>query len=257
MNSRAYRGFLTLVVCLVVSGGMGIGAFGQQRTDRPEILPAGVDSGTRDSISLKLLAASEEAEVKKEPEVKNEAEVKKDPGAAASQDRSASPSGELGGASTKEAPEIQKLKEQIIDLQNKGKLGFRKVVLCNSIEGFGLYSPFETGQPLTRILLYLEPSNVSTLVSEGRFIVDLAVDVFLLDGSGKVIGGKQNILKINKISRSPILDLYYKLEMKAKKPLKGEIVMKTVLHDRMKNQSASTTYKINMGQNGAKPLLPI
>jgi hypothetical protein len=251
MNSGAYRGFLTLVVCLVVSGGMGIGAFGQQSIDSPEILRAGADSGNRDSIAPKLLAASEEAEGK------NEAEVKKDPEAAASQDRNASPSGELGGASTKEAPEIQKLKEQIIDLQNKGKLGFRKVVLCDSIEGFGLYSPFEPGQPLTRVLLYFEPSNVSTLVSEGRFIVDLAVDVFLLDGSGKVIGGKQNMLKINKVSRSPILDLYYKLEMKLKKPLKREILMKTVLHDRIKNQSTSMTYKINMESKGAKPLSPI
>ncbi len=102
------------------------------------------------------------------------------------------------------------------------------MVLCNSIEGFGLYLPFEPGRSLNRILLYFEPSNVSTLVSEGRFIVDLAVDVFLLDGSGKVIGGKQNMLKINKISRSPILDLYYKLEMRVKMPLKREILMKTV-----------------------------
>ena len=120
-----------------------------------------------------------------------------------------------------------------------------------------MYPPFEPGQPLTRILLYFEPSNVSTLISGDRFIVDLAVDVFLLDTSGKLIVGKQNMLKINKISRSPILDLFYKLEMKVKKPLKREILMKTVLHDRIKNQSTSMTYKINMESKGAKPLSPI
>ena len=208
MNPKAYRPILILIVCLAVSGGIGIEALGQQWTNKPEILRAEANSGTHDSISLKLLAASDEAEVKKEPP------------APLPQDRGASQSGELGNAQTKETSEIQKLKEKIIELQNKSKLGFRKVVLCNSIEGFGLYSPFEPGQPFTRILLYFEPSNVSTLVSEGRFIVDLAVDVFLVDTDGKVIGGKQ--FKINKVSRSPILDLYYKLEMNVKMPLKAK-----------------------------------
>jgi|GEM_PF-1285077 len=244
MKPKTCRAILTLIVFLAVSG-IGIEALGQQWTNRPEVLLEEADFGTRDNVSLKLLVASDESEVKKEPQPP------------APQDRGASQSGELGDAPTKEASEIQKLKEQIIDLQNKSKLGFRKVVLCNSVEGFGLYSPFELGQPLASVLLYFEPSNVSTLISEGRFIVDLAVDVFLLDGSGKVIGGKQNMLKINKISRSPILDLYYKLEMKMKKPLKRDFLMKTVLHDRIKNQSTSMTYKINMEPKDAKPLQPI
>ena len=245
MNPRIYRPILILIVCLAVSGGVGIEVLGQQGNNKPEILLAEANSGTHDIISPKLLAASDEAEVKKEPPPPSP------------QDRGASPGEELGDAPTKETSEILKLKEKIIDLQNKSKLGFRKIVLCNSIEGFGLYSPFEPGQPVTRILLYFEPSNVSTLVSEGRFIVDLAVDVFLVDAGGKVIGGKQNMLKINRVSRSPILDLYYKLEMNVKKPLKSEILMKTVLHDRIKNQSTSMTYKVNMEPSGAKPLQPI
>jgi hypothetical protein len=245
MNPRAYRAVLTLILCLGIFAASAIVAFGQQTINRPEILLAGADSGTHHSISLRLMAASDEADLKKETPPPTP------------QDHGASRSGELGGAPTKEISEIQKLKEQIIDLQNKGKLGFRKVVLCNSVEGYGLYSPFEPGQPITRILLYFEPSNVSTLVSGDRFIVDLAVDVFLLDASGKLIAGKQNMLKINKISRSPILDLFYKLEMKVKKPLKREILMKTVLHDRIKNQSTSMTYKINMESKDAKPLSPI
>src|SRR4030042_1545207 len=136
MNPRTYRAILTLIVCLAVSGDIGIEALGQQWTNRPAVCIGEADFGTRDSVSLKLLAASDEAEVKKEPQP------------AAPQDREASQSGEQGSAGAKEASEIQKLKEQIIDLQNKGKLGFRKVVLCNSIDGFGLYSPFEPGRPL-------------------------------------------------------------------------------------------------------------
>jgi hypothetical protein len=245
MNHKAYGTVLTLIVCLALSGGIEIEALGRQWTSESEILSTDADSVNCNGISLKLLAAAYEAEVKKEPQP------------ASPQDRGASKNEEPGDAPTKETSEIQKLKEKIIELQNKGKLGFSKVVLCNSIEGFGLYSPFEPGQPLSRILLYFEPSNVSTLVSEGRFIVDLAVDVFLVDTGGKVIGGKQNMLKINKVSRSPILDLFYKLEMNIKKPLKREILMKTVLHDRIKNQSTSMTYKVNMEPTGAKPLSPI
>ncbi len=98
---------------------------------------------------------------------------------------------------------------------------------------------------------------MSTLLSEGRFIVDLAVDVFILDSNGKVIGGKENMLKINKISRSPILDLYYKMEMNVKKTAKREVLMKTVLHDRIKNQSTSMTYRINVDPTGTQPLSPI
>jgi len=202
------------------------------------------NSGIRNNFSLKVSAASDESEAEKTPPQ-------------SSPEQGVSKCEELGDSPTKEASEIQTLKEKIIELQNKGKLGFRKVILCNSVEGFGLYSPFEPGQSLNRILLYFEPSNVSTLLSEGRFIVDLAVDVFILDSNGKVIGGKENMLKINKISRSPILDLYYKMEMNVKKTAKREVLMKTVLHDRIKNQSTSMTYRINVEPTGTKPLSPI
>lgn len=95
-------------------------------------------------------------------------------------------------------------------------------------------------------MLYFEPSNFSTLVSARRYVVDLAVDLSIFDATGKLIGGKENALKINRVSRSPLIDLYYKMEVNLKKPLKQHIVVKTTLHDRIKNQSVSASYKVNV-----------
>ncbi len=242
MNLLAYSVTWLLMVSWTAWFGSPICALGQQLPLEPQILAASSNSEIRDNVSLSLSAAPDETEKKLVPP---------------SHEQEGPKCEELGDSPTKEASEVQKLKERIIELQNKGKLGFRKIVLCNTIEGFGVYSPFEPGQSLNRILLYFEPSNVSTLLSEGRFIVDLAVDVFILDSNGKVIGGKENMLKINKISRSPILDLYYKMEMNVKKSAKREVLMKTVLHDRIKNQSTSMTYKINVEPTVTKPLSPI
>lgn len=122
------------------------------------------------------------------------------------------------------------------------------------MEGFGIYSPLEPGQAASLILLYFEPSNFSTLVSEGRYVVDLAVDLSIFDAAGKLIGGKENVLKINRVSRSPVIDLYHKMEINLKRLLKEHIVVRTTLCDRIKNQSVSATYRINVQAAGSKIL---
>ena len=167
----------------------------------------------------------------------------------------AGPGREAGkDASGTEAPdEVRVLKERIIDVQNKGKLGFRKLVPCSAVDGFGTYSPLEPGQPLSKLVFYCEPANVSTLLSGDRYIIDCTVDFFLMDPSGKVLLGKEGVLKINRVSRSPILDLYFKVEMNLKKPLQRSMVLKIVLHDKIKNQSISATHRINVGAGTVKP----
>jgi hypothetical protein len=114
-------------------------------------------------------------------------------------------------AATGDLPdEVQALKQRIIELQNKGKLGFRKIVRCRSVEGFGAYSPLEPGQPVSKIVFYCEPSNVNTMISGDRYVIDCAVDAFLMDSTGRLLIGKENIVKINRVSRSPVMDLYFK-----------------------------------------------
>lgn len=149
--------------------------------------------------------------------------------------------------------EVQKLKERILDVQNQGKLGFRKIIPCSSAEGFGIYSPLEPSQKVQRIVFYCEPSNVSTLKSGDRYVIDCAVDCILMDTSGRVLGGKQNFLRINRVSRSPIMDLFFKFDIALKKPLDRPVLLKTVLHDKIKNASVSATKKISIEGPHTKP----
>jgi len=151
-----------------------------------------------------------------------------------------------------EAPdEAQALKQKIIELQNKGKLGFRKIVLCRSVEGFGVYSPLDPGQPVSKIVFYCEPSNVSTMLSGERYVIDCAVDAFLMDSSGRPLLGKENMLKINRVSRSPVMDLFFKVEINFQKLPARKLIAKIVLHDKIKNQSVTVTQKINL-EGGSK-----
>jgi len=149
--------------------------------------------------------------------------------------------------------EVAALKERIIEFQNKGKLGFRKIVPCTAVEGFGVYSPLEPQSKASKIVLYVEPMNFTTLITKDRYIVDLSVDIFAYDLSGKLLVGKENVLRINRVSRSPIVDLYYKIELNLAKHTGQDFVIKTSLHDKLKNQSASTIHRIKTSRTGKSP----
>ena len=156
--------------------------------------------------------------------------------------------------SMQQRDEVWMLKKKIIELQNKGKLGFRKLVPCASVEGYGVYSPMESGVSSPNFVLYVEPLNYSTMVTQDRYIVDCSVDLVLADAAGKVLGGKKGILSINRISRSPILDLFYKIQINARKPLKQGFIIRTVLHDKIKNQSVGASFKVNVHPGGKSVL---
>ena len=135
-----------------------------------------------------------------------------------------------------------------MDIQNKSALGFGKVIPCKSVEAYGVYSPLEAGQPGSKVVFYFEPVNYGVLKGDGRYIIDCSVDLFILDPAGKVIAGNENIRKINKISRSPILDFYLTVELNLARTLKQKaFIVKMVLNDRIKNKSVSTSQKIQLG----------
>ncbi len=113
------------------------------------------------------------------------------------------------------------------------------------MEGFGIYSPLDPGQPLSKLILYVEPENVSTLVSNDRYVLDCTVSFGIVDSAGKALVGAKN-LKFNKVSRSPILDLHYKIELEPKKLGPGQLTLKMVLQDKIKNQSISLIKKFSL-----------
>ena len=143
--------------------------------------------------------------------------------------------------------EITRLKASIIDIQNKSRLGFNKIIICKSVDAFGVYSPLEPSTPTNKLVFYVEPANFSTLQSADRYIVDCALDIQILDINGKAVLSSESVSKINRISRSPVLDLYFKVELNLKMEKKPEImVVRIVLHDKIKNQSASANIKVKM-----------
>lgn len=158
-----------------------------------------------------------------------------------------SPESESGTLLNSQGQEVAGLKSKIIETQNRSKLGFNKVVTCKSVDGFGIYAPLEASQPVSKLVFYVEPSNYSTLLGSDRYIIDCSVDFQVLDASGKPVMTNQNALKINRVSRSPILDLYFKVEMNLKTTKKPEtIFVRIILHDKIKNQSASANLKVKM-----------
>jgi hypothetical protein len=237
--SFTFMALVVLVTAIACSESRAFHAPVLVQPDSPRALPLADQS----DVIVCLIASAATDEQRKGGEDSGQVKSKDDPG---------SPE-QKGAAADAKADEVLGFKERIIEFQNSGKLGFRKVVACSSVEGFGIYSPLQVGQSIGKTILYFEPSNVSTLVSGDRYIIDCTVDLFVVDSSGKSLGGKENILRINRVSRSPILDLYYKVEMNINQPMKGDVFVKTVLRDKIKNQTVSATYKISP-ESGAKKL---
>ena len=151
--------------------------------------------------------------------------------------------------------EVAALKERIIELRNKGKLGFGKIVPCKSVESFGVYTPIKAGSPVRRIIIYVEPSNVSTLISDGKYIINCSVEILLIGPNGKIHAGKKGA--INRVSRSPVIDLYFKFQIKPKKLQPAPMAVKLVLRDRIKEQTASFTLRLNLKSKKDKSQKPI
>ncbi|MDQ7783840.1 MAG: hypothetical protein RDU20_13235 [Desulfomonilaceae bacterium] len=147
--------------------------------------------------------------------------------------------------STRENDPILELKKNIIELQNKEKLRFRKVVLCSKVEGFGVYSPLPKGKLTPQFVLYFEPANVSTLVSGDRYVIDCTVQIAILDAAGTPAAGKIKTLKLHKVARSPLLDLFFMLPVNFNKPPQDVFSLRVVLSDNIKNESAGITFRID------------
>ncbi len=108
MNRRTFHPIWVIIVCLTVSVGSPICALDQQLSPGSDILVTTSNSGIRDNFSLKVSTASDETEAKKAPPQ-------------SSPEQGGSKCEELGDSATKEASEIQTLKEKIIELQKQGQ----------------------------------------------------------------------------------------------------------------------------------------
>lgn len=138
---------------------------------------------------------------------------------------------------------VPKLKNQIIDLQNRGALGFREFTLCSNILGYGSYVPLNKPQVPqgTALQIYYEPVNVFTNRNKGQYEVWYTQDIVLLTEKGQVLYEQAELLNFRYSSRSPVFDLYATNSLDLGSLGPGKYVYKAVLRDKLKGVTAEYT----------------
>jgi hypothetical protein len=137
--------------------------------------------------------------------------------------------------------EILKLKERVIEIQNKGDLGFRNFAFCSSIVGFGSYSALS--DPVLDksgdLLVYYEPVNVFTAKKEGLYEIWYTQDMVLLDEKGEVLQEWPGALDFHYTTRTPVMDLWAQnsITLGGRVPA-GKYKFKAVLKDKLSGRTA-------------------
>jgi len=136
--------------------------------------------------------------------------------------------------------EVLKLKNQIVDLQNRGSLGFREFALCSNVLGYGSYVPLEAAvvPPGSELLIYLEPANVFTNRNKGQYEIWYTQDMVLLAEDGEVLYEQRDALNFRYASRSPVFDLYATNSLNLGDLPPGNYVFKAVLRDKLRGTAA-------------------
>jgi len=151
----------------------------------------------------------------------------------------------VGGGVFAQDDEILRLKEQIIDLQNMGTLGFRNLVACSKVMDYGSFEPLSDNKVKVGdvIFFYFEPQNVFTRRAEGKYEIWLTEDMIILTADQrKEIFKKEKALEIHYQSSSPRLDLYGINQLTLISLPPGKYIFKAILHDQLKGEEASATW---------------
>lgn len=106
--------------------------------------------------------------------------------------------------------EVLKLKNRIIEIQNKGQLGFQGLTFCSKILGFGSYVPLK--EPIIdkdgKLLVYYEPRNVYTNKRDDLYEIWYTQDLALLNEKGEVLQEWNGFLDFHYMSKKPVLDMF-------------------------------------------------
>lgn len=109
-----------------------------------------------------------------------------------------------------DAEEILRLKQEIIEKQNKGKLGVQEFTLCSKVLNYASFYPLQENKIKrgTKLLLYYEPINWFTSFRQGRYEFYLTQDVILESAAGEVLFDRSGLLSMHYNTGKPILDIY-------------------------------------------------
>ena len=139
---------------------------------------------------------------------------------------------------------VKELKERIIDIQNKGELGFRNFTRCENIITYGSYVQATDNKVKagTKLLFYYEPENVFTNRRGKTFQIWYTQDLIVKDADGEELLNSPDLLNFNYQTITPVLDLYAtnSLDLGNLPPGKYEFI--AVIHDKLKKTSATMSY---------------
>jgi len=135
---------------------------------------------------------------------------------------------------------VSALKQQIIDVQNQGQLGFRNFTLCSTIVNYGEYTPYPSARVKSgsTIYFYYEPENIYTERVDGMYHISFTQDMIVKTASGETMLESPDALKFDYRSRSPVLDVYAVNSLKLGQLPAGEYVFIAVVHDKLRNADA-------------------
>lgn len=155
----------------------------------------------------------------------------------------------ISAAGAQENKEVLNLKNKIIDIQNKGKLGFKEFKLCDKIIGFGSFVPTKssTVSKGTKLKVYYEPVNVFTNRVGGLYEIWYTQDMIILSGDEKkVVFEKKGALDFHYKSKSPVFDLFATNDMDLGELPAGKYVYKAVMKDKLNGQTATGKFSFEI-----------
>jgi len=158
----------------------------------------------------------------------------------------------LGGNALAKADDtyerILELKNVIIQLQNSGELGVHNFTLCSKIYTLGSYVPLPEPkiEKDGKLLLYYEPANLHTKVSEGRYEFWFTQDAVLTDINGKELWSEKEFLDMHYITSTPILDVYVHNTLTLTDVPPGRYIYTITLNDLFRNKSITKSVEFEI-----------
>lgn len=136
---------------------------------------------------------------------------------------------------------VASLREKIVELQNRGKLGVRGLVMCRSVATYGQYVPVgtRTAPAGSTVYFYYEPENVYTQRERDTYRIWYTQDIVLLDTRGTEIFRSDDALSFTHLGFSAVLDLFATNELDLGDLPPGEYRYRVVLHDRLRGEDAT------------------
>jgi hypothetical protein len=136
---------------------------------------------------------------------------------------------------------VAELKERIIDIQNKGELGFANFSMCSNILGYGQYVPIEGSRIAagSKVFFYYEPVNFFTNRRAGMYQIWFTQDMILKSDDGTELVRQDEALNFNYQTTSPVLDVYVRNTLTLGNLEPGKYLFIAVIHDKYKQVEAT------------------